>query len=281
MKHINLGQIKYDIQNGIFLDWKWHIIWFLICVFLSFNILHQALLYDYIAQPSQINWVSYILKIFLGKKELKQMPINTTFSAPKEWITVYLFYIVYICRYPKKDMEQRGYHTLLRVQSKISWWNAKCIWVILNTITFFGILIFTTILFGMVFQCDFSWEMAIHKDIWRIGIHEFSKGELFINGLLLPFLVAVSIGMLELLLTFIVSTIPAIAIVITYLIFSVYDCNAFLLGNYSMLLRNYLIIGKKGVFSIRGILLCALIIVISWIVGGYCFKKMDITLGRN
>ncbi len=262
------NQIRYEIKVGIFLNWKKYLfitgifILFACCLFFSID--------RNIAR--KLNVSDYLVKIFMGTSEWKFADKSNTFYLPKEWAVVEIMYFLFICTHLKQDHKLREEQVLLRSQSIVIWWIGKCAWLILTTFcyyfTFYSVFLFISIITGTGF------DGAVNiQNVWglqKISLN-FHEGFLFLY--VLPSMTALAIGFSQMLFSVIINQIAALCMSITYLITAVYISRPWLLGNYSMLLRNYQIMGHGGVHGRDGIIYSAVIIVFTIVAGCVYMKR--------
>jgi len=271
MKKCFRNQIKQDLKVGIGLEWKLYL-----CLFVVFVIL--GVLLSTGVENSQIGhltWIDYLVKIYEGGPELQKLDRRIAFYIPKEWLIVQFLFFVYICKYPRRDLEQRGIQIILRSQSKTGWWIGKCVWLLVNAVLYYVLLYLAMIVSSLVGGSGIRQDFMI-RDIWHIGLGSLQQTEGMITLLVMPCVCAIAIGMVQVLLSIVFSASIALCISIGYLVLSVAVENKWILGNYTMLTRNRQLDAVNGVSNWMGIVIAAGIVIFSIVAGTLFIKKKEL-----
>ncbi|MGN0291743.1 MAG: hypothetical protein ACI4C5_07410 [Lachnospiraceae bacterium] len=263
------NQIRYDMRVGILLEWK-----FYLCFFLVFLILGGSLfLTGKAEQIPCFNFMDYLVKIFEGIVEFQKMDRLSSFYIPKEWLLVQFPFLVYIAKYPKRDWEQRGVQMILRSQSKVCWWLSKCIWLLTSAVLYYAVFYLAIAIVSVLGGGSLSLRI---RDVWEYGIEELFLAEGLRILLLMPCLCSVAVGMLQMFVSFLISPIIALCISLAYFILSVAVEKSWILGNYTMLIRNRQIDTINGVKSETGILIAMIMIVFGIVSGMEYLKRKEL-----
>lgn len=245
------NQVRYDLRVG--LEWRFYLCFFLIFLFLGGSVLFAGRG----AGISELNFMDYLVKIFEGIEEFQRMDRISSFYIPKEWLIVQFPFFVYIAKYPKRDWDQRGAQTVLRSQSKVFWWLGKCVWLLASAVLYYIVFYLAIAMVAVSFGGSLDLQI---RDVWEIGLGELRGQEGIRTLLLMPCLCSIAVGMLQMFLSFVFSPIIALCISIAYLVLSVAVEKSWILGNYTMLIRNRRLDVMKGVENGTGILMSACII---------------------
>lgn len=261
------NQIKYEIKVGILLNWKRYL--FILGIFSLFACCLFFSMDRNIA--NHLNISDYLVRIFMGTSEWKFADRSNTFYLPKEWAVIEIMYFLFICIYSKQDYKLREEQVLLRSQNIVIWWIGKCIWLILTTLCYYFIFYGVFVLISIITGTGLNGAVNI-QNVWGLEKISLNFNEAFLVLYILPWMTSLAIGFFQMLFSMIINPIAAISMSITYLIAAVYVSKPWLLGNYSMILRDYQVIGQRGVNGRDG-LIYSFIIAISAIVAGCFYMK--------
>lgn len=245
------NQLKYDIRVG--LEWKFYLCLFLIFLFLGGSVCLAGREMGIM----ELGFMDYLVKIFEGIEEFQRMDRIASFYIPKEWLLAQFPFLLYIAKYPKRDWDQRGMQMVLRSQSRVLWWLSKCIWLMVSAMLYYVVFYFAIAVVTMVGGGNLNLQI---RDVWEIGFGGMSRQEEVRILLLMPWLCSIAIGILQMLLSFILSPVIALCISIAYLVLSVAVEKSWILGNYTMLIRSHEYDVMKGVRSGVGVVISVCII---------------------
>lgn len=270
MKKYFRNQIKQDLKIGIALEWKVYLCLFL--VFLAVGGLLSATAGN--NQMEHLTWIDYLVKIYEGGPEFQKLDRRISFHIPKEWLIVQFLFFISISKYPKRDLEQRGIQMILRSQNKKGWWMSKCIWLFVNAILYYGLFYLAIFVVSFVRGGGLTQKFVI-RDVWHIGLNSLSQTEGMLTLLIMPCICAVAIGMVQILLSLVLSAGIALCVSIGYLVLSVAVESKWILGNYTMLIRNRQLDPMHGVSNWMGIVISAGIMILSILAGTVFIKKKE------
>lgn len=218
-------------------------------------------------------WEDYLIKIFAGTQEIRQMERASSFYIPKEWLIVEFLFFILIAKYPKKDLEEQGIQVLLRTRSKGVWWLSKCIWLICSGVLYYGVFYLAMIVNAIVDNPMTGLHIKI-RDIWQIGLEGCSQMEVNMILFVMPLLCSLAIGMVQMLLSIAFSPVLALCVSIAYQVLAVAVQKSWILGNYTMLCRHEPIY-VNGVRDWKGILFSTGIFFIGIFLGMKHMKKKE------
>ena len=215
--------------------------------------------------------IDYLIYIFSGKEEITNLTVQDVFDIPIAWLFVHIYTLFCIGTYPKAEYVERGYQFLIRAGNKWCWWLSKCIYIFLSTILYYISILFSCLLFTTINRGSYT---VINREICMrilgVNLSEITDTKLFLCTVIMPILLFMALNFLCMLISFINNNILAVIAMMGYLSVSAYWCNAFLFGNYTMLLRAY-----KMQFG-NGITVSLLVIILSGALGYGYFKSLDI-----
>ena len=274
-----LKQLRYDFYAGTRSNRIWYIGFAVIILSILFMFKHKVDVANTYVTMTNPSFLDYVIEIMKGKKILQPnfIKLGESFSLPAEWVFMQFYLYLMLSIYPKKDFEVRGYQFFIRSQSIYEWWISKCIWVIVN------ILLYYAIFYGMVFICcmlqgniTLGPNIEITKVMFGIDVSNLNLAEIFVSTIGTPVLASIALGMIELGISFLFTPTIAVLIILIYLVMSVYYCNPYMIGNYTQVYRNALVVGSGGVGNVQGILICCFLILFNMIVGYIFLKHTDL-----
>lgn len=262
-------QIRYDIQTGILLAWKDYSLLILVVILIIFA-MYNKIYSNAIIQNRDIQWVDYLSGFFMGMKEFSSMDRNISFNIPIEWFLIQVGFYLTIAKYPLVDFKERGYQFLIRSGSKRNWWYSKCIWVCIHTLVYYGVIYLTTMIVSGITGKLYLWNV---QDIWGLQMNRFSPKQLILTIFIMPVLIAMASGMLEMVLSFIWNPLLAVISMLVVCVASAYWFNPLLPGNYIMLLRNKWLFSSYNISLSFGIIYSIVVGIISAVGGYYYFLR--------
>ncbi len=265
-------QLRYDIQTGTFLAWKeflFLIFVTLLIILTIYNNIHSKA----ILLGKEISWIDYLSGFFMGMKEYTADERNLSFNIPIPWLIIQIGYYLIIASYPRMDLKERGYQFIIRSGGKKIWWYSKCIWVCIHTIIYYVIVYATTLVAAIVTGDLHLWNT---KDVWGLGVYILTPGQLVLVLFIMPIIIAIALGILEMFLSFICNPLIALIVMLTICVASAYWYSPFLPGNYIMLIRNRWLFPQYHIRMICGIIYSVIIGTVSAVIGYYYFYRQDI-----
>lgn len=250
-----LKQIKYDIKSGILVNGNKFFVFTVVLLMFMINYYSNTIR---LAETSvKVNLSDYIIHAFSGMK-IETYGIENTFVIPGLWLVINFYILIMSSNYPYWDLRTRGYQVMLRQPSKNIWWTSKIIWIILNVLSYYLIIIGTSILATVMFGGNVDIEQ--------------------INPLIyvVPFIVDVLIVLIAIVISMVINPIAGVIISSAIMIVSAYIPSRYLMGNYSMYLRSSICDEFRGFdFETGGIVIIAAIIVLS-VIGKAVFSKKEV-----
>ncbi|SEW43032.1 hypothetical protein [[Clostridium] fimetarium] len=274
-------QILSDLRQGIIrYYYKYIIIFFVACTiaiqfFLKTNIYIKK--YNIADETSVIDCFIYMFK---GMKEYIPSTSNP-FNVPFDFLLFNLILGLLIGYYPHKDLHGMGLQMMIKSKQRIFWWSSKCIWNMATVISYYAAIYMGILIAGMLFKTQITGE--IHKELIHrmlgMEIVGYKQFEIIIFVGLLPIISSIAISMFQMFLSFLVHPIVSYIIIIILYIFSAFYMKWFLPGNFLMFYRNY-IVNPNGIHIFPSMMVNMIIILISFIVGYFYFRNVDI-LGKE
>lgn len=263
------NMIKYDIRFSFRKNRSKWFFALLIQLFLCFRIFQEI---DFRSCPSEL--LSALWPVMSGEREYL-LSQDSSFQLPAYWIFFHGYLYFLIGFYPVNELYLGNGQTLIRASSKNIWMVSKFVSVCLHIFLYYGCF-FTLLLVGN-WKCNGT-LLPENEIIGIIGVPIFyqSLNELFLAFLILPILVSITLGEIQVILSFFFNPVFAFMLVIAYLIASVFWTSPFFIGNFAMLYRQSWISNKPELSVRFGMILCIILIVISFIAGMVLFQKKEI-----
>lgn len=202
--------------------------------------------------------------------------INNPFKIPIIWLMIHALigYVIFI--YPTQDLHTHGIQILLRTKNRFMWWISKCIWNVCIILLCYIIAFLSACIFALMFgQFSFEPTLSVNNIINEMDLTNIISEQLFISIFLLPILTSITLGLFQMFLSFFLSPIISYIVIMCYLIASAYYYSPFLIGNFSMIIRNSLL-DPRCSSNLTGIYIDGILILFIILLGAFLFKKYDI-----
>lgn len=260
-----MGKIlKYDVKNGCLLQLKKYAAIALITIFscISFYVRYSK----YVGVP-EFTFGDYLFWNFRGMGLL----LNTNrFIVPNGfWLALNLFLTVIIGSYPTNELYGSGQQYIMRLKKRTSWWNSKCIWCFISVCLYYLTIIASIFIMSLII----GKTGELHSEVAELfGGTGYESLRLFLRDMAVMFVVSVALSYIQMAIALIFNPKLGYVFVAFILIAAVYSSGGFSLGSGLMMLR----LSNGDVNSNQYFLICALLILISYIVGIFGIKKKDI-----
>lgn len=267
---------KYDAINALNNALK-KIVPFILIVLIMCIYFHQ-MVREYIQLGNikeQEGFLNYVVYALSGMEEY-HVEEGVRFEIPYIWLTIN-FYIAYLIgNYIDSDMHGVGLQFLIRTKTKKCWLFGKTIYAMSS------VIILYTFMYGIFFSMSLVMGNGIGAsreiDIYLSGIdiQLFNSSKyLGVTIWVLPIVTSIVISLMQMMISILIKPICGYIIVAIYIISSAYWKSYFLIGNYSMLLRNEKLC-DKGINSYMALGLTVIIGVATLIVGNFILKRKEI-----
>ncbi len=275
--------LQYDFRQGILVHKKRCLWVMLLAVFLFLNFIlsvYQSF-YFFLDGFLQINSLHVSFgDVMLGTVGgiFPYIPGMQRFTVPAVWLCVYLLCFYFTLSYAHDDFSEGGVQVIIRAKSKLLWWLSKCLWNMLTVSLYF------LLLYGVLFllclatrkELSFSLNADIFKSLLGFRLPEISRssGQMFAALCILPWLTAVAVSLVQMVLTLLAKPVFAYIIIGIWLIAGVYYANELMLPNYALSVRN-ITIGVYGFRTGFGIFLCLLVSMLAVTAGAAVLCRRD------
>lgn len=260
--------VSYDIRSSFRknrLKWMIAMIILLFLCIRTFNAVSFVGTYDLLSE---------LWPVMSGAREYT-LSEDSSFMLPAYWFLFhgYLFFLIGF--YPANELYLGNGQPLVRTASRTKWIISKQVNLLVNIAAYYGCFL----IFMLIGNCIYSGEIIPKNEIiGYCGIPFFDKSnlELFTAFILLPMLMSVALGQIQILMSLFISPVISLMITVGYMVASVFWMNPLFIGNYSMLLRQDWISGKPDISVPVGVVICIILIFATSFAGIYMFQRKDI-----
>lgn len=216
----------------------------------------------------------YLIFMFRGIEVYVPSP-NDPFTVPIFWMILQVLVALLVSVYPTNDLRTYALNVFTRIGSRRVWWVAKIAWTVLTVCSFYLLCLVVVAVFSLL-AGDSSFLPVSAVGLYSSGIDALAMSPTELCGILLvPVFVSVALSVVQVSLSFIVKPALSFLFVMAYCVASAYLYSPFLLGDYSMILRNGLVM-SEGLSSVVMIVVSSVVTLVALGLGTLYFKKMDI-----
>ncbi len=264
--------VRYDFVNGTVKQYKKYLL--SLIFFLSLGILYRLSRLG----VEEVTYGNYILNVFVGIPEYIPSTLEH-FKLPIIWICFYLFSCFTVLYYPYNDISDLGKSVLINSGKRSYWFFSKCCWTVFSVLIYFLLFYFSQMIICLLFSDSFSPDIT-QQDAEYYFANSFNLTETYLTHIpvllyVLPFFVNIAICLFQLTMSLLVKPMYSYIVSSGVLVISVYYTNRFAIGNYAMILRSQEIM-QTDISADFGIIICAVISLISIIFGIIVFDRYDI-----
>ena len=271
--------LQYDLRRGVIRNWIF--LFVPVCVAIICISFRQSLLFwqTYGFQDVSASWALYVADFFKGLADVDR---ERGFQIPVLWMLGLLFPLFITLNYPFRDIKTIGVQLLLRSESRVGWWLAKCVWCLCCTVVYFLLTYGTVTVLCAVWDIPLTLEISGDSIIVLFAdtgmmpdVQEVSAGQVILTVLVLPFLTVTALNMLELLLSLIIRPVYSFLACVSLVAASAYAKSPILFPNYANIARSgaFFVTGMDGRL---GIAICLAVVVFSVAAGAAVFRRWDI-----
>lgn len=204
-------------------------------------------------------------------------------SIPYFWLAIFLLPLFAVLDYLHDDLTQFGLQVLTRTQNRFTWWLSKCIWNLSAGICCYALFLLTVLLYCLIMgiplslsnTADVTKALAGASSCYKCGFFsEFSASQI---GMLIfsPLAVICTLNMLQMILSLFCKPLFSFLITVGILLAGVMsDCGiAFSRGGMMLMSSITMTLGYDPASEL---ILCLILIMVSFAAGGLYFQKYDI-----
>lgn len=222
------------------------------------------------------SFMDYWIYFIQGGKAYKFSWYNT-FTLPVRWLCIQVFLLISLNNYAFNDMQNWGYQVLTRSKSRFNWWFGKELWCMVYTGIYYiiclGSVAAYTTLQGIPLQLRPTRQATLIFS--KMAFYTCGFKRLLCIVIVLPVLLSVFLGLLQMLLSMCIKPILSFLSVLFVLVVSVYRYMKILPGNWGMPYRIAPIKVKGMLVEVCLVLLVSGVILLV-AVGYEIFKRQDI-----
>ena len=276
MRFIKL--LRYDLEQGFRRAWIRLLIIALVsvtsCILLSSK---SGMYLEITGVEQKLTYMEYIFFLLGGNK--KYIPNNLEgFEIPITWFLLHIAVMYGTLHFSYRDMDSLGGTILARSEKRISWWFSKCIWNVSYSLCAYLVIYAVISLYCWAKGGSFSLDLSgiVVNDYMKSGgyMDRFPK-ELSIMTIVLPLLVSICSGLLQMLLTLFMKPMFSFGVMAILMLSASYLRKDILYGSYSIMIRSRYVV-EDGANSWVGLGMTMALIVVILVVGAVRFKKYDI-----
>jgi len=273
MIHHFISLLCHDISEGIIRKWKYFVVAAALFSFTAFVFsknVNSFFAYNHINSKAGV--LDFLINVFAGN-EPYDPEAHKGISLPMIWIVFHALLFSLVGFYIKDDLKKNAAPFILRVKSRWQWWTSKFVWCVLTVLIYYLLFFAVLCIFG---SFSFTAHEKVALDFFDLGISGVKNSDIFLASFILPMIISVSIAVLEAAVSLIIKPFYCFVFVVCYLAASAFHCNLFLLFNFAMLNRNNLFSSYDKITFYNGVLISAILIVLSYALGIFVIKKKDI-----
>lgn len=260
--------VSYDIQ---FSFRKNRIKWMIALIILLFLCVRT---FNAVSFTGTYDLLSELWPVMSGAREYI-LSEDSSFVLPAYWFLFhgYLFFLIGF--YPVNELYLGNGQPLVRTASRTKWIISKQINLFVNIVAYYAYFLIFMLIGNYIHGGEIIPENGI---IGYCGIQFFDKSnlEIFTAFIILPMLMSVALGQIQILLSLFINPVISLMITVGYMVASVFWMNSLFIGNYSMLLRQDWISGNPDISVPIGVVVCMILIFATSFAGIYMFQRKDI-----
>lgn len=275
--------IVCDLKNGIIHNRRYlfvPVLMFFECMY-SDNFLRMISVGREFGNPTIFDLFTIV---FRGCDPVSKLPKeNGLPNLPYFWIAVFIFAVFCGFDYMHDDLTQFGTQVITRCKRRHTWWNSKCIWCITSSLWFYLLTLLAINLYGALHGYEFVAEnnyiitntLAESSPIYKFSYAENISAFNRICFIIAPFMVICALNMLQMVICLFIKPIYSYIVPAVIIMFATYTDSPIVFTRCGMILynRDYY---ADGYSTHTGIVICLIIVLVSFIIGGVYFKKANI-----
>lgn len=270
-----------DIRTGIYQN-RWKYLWTIPLILIFFFNFREHVngFFDYGPHQFEPSFMDFCLYLFKGKVFTLPDP-HVKYEIPIMWLTTQMYALYIIGSYPSDDRTRLGQQYLLRCTHSTSWYLAKMIYGLVSI----GLFYLEILVIAFLVTVPISKEVfTAHPELVRmcsnIHLERHTALDLYRSVFVMPWLTAETMGQAYIFLQLLIRPAYAFLASLLYILCSDFYMSKFLIGNYSMIVRNvqentFDGMTMDSVDPAAGIGIELLCIAVFWAAGKLILKKYD------
>ena len=264
---------KFDITCFYKMDL---IKWFPVIILTLFSLQNfNTSCHFYLGNEVKMTLGDAVLHIFRGTGSLQLIKITQLNFV---WIFIFFYFGILICEKIKNKTSAYGIQTMIRYEHRYQWWNHQVLEIAKIAIIFYACIYSVSFIYCLVFgEISLVPTPAIQSTLHQIEIGFIELPPLYVQVILVPFGVLITLGSLILAITEWLSVIHALIVYIVLILLPIFYSGNLIFTKFLMLENNGLInTAVQSTFGFAHIFICGLCMLIGYYVGLKHFKNRDI-----
>ena len=278
-----IKQSSHDIYAGEYKNrYKYLIVLALLVVyFCNYKIQIHAM---YMNEPYTVpsSFMDMCIYLFKGKIYFTTNP-NMKYEIPYMWLSEQMITLYIVGSYASDERTRLGQQYLIRTSHTSSWLLGKVAYAVVSIVLYYCLLF----VFTFAVTVPFSHQVfTMHEDLIAMSsgifIANHTTLDMYRAVFVMPFLTSLVFGIAMVVLQLVVKPVYVYGIELVYVLASDYKLSYFLIGNYSMIVRNvqqnrqFIEEGITGFIDpAKGIVIELILIVVLCMAGNLVLKKYD------
>lgn len=203
---------------------------------------------------------------------------DNPYILPVVWMLIQVMISFLAGYYPMEDIHTYGQQVFMRSRKRSAWWNSKCIWLAATVTAAYLVVYAGFFLLAAMGGLRMKGGLSVSLNLFLQGtdLSGLAGGKMWQAIFLMPWLVSLSVGMLQLFLSFLIGPMLSFFAMMAYLFLPTYFDHPLLLGGYSMALKNRAIHYPAGYDPKTGMILAAGVLVLAWLGGLLYIQRFDV-----
>lgn len=269
--------LKRDLNLGLLKKWYRYIFIIVVVVVGSFRV--HDILTELEVNGMACDTVSFWDYLFSNMRGMSPyvFSVENDFSLPLLWFCVQIGFHYIIAYYPEQDLREHGKQVLINSKSRMGWWISKCFWCFVATIVYFVLILVSTAMSVLILEGTLSFDydgrasMLLMSNNFKYAFLD----DLILSSLVVPFFVTFALGLLQMVLSFIITPVISFATICAVYVVSAFYTSAWLPGSYTMLLRSSFL-DNEGLSPYSGLVIAGVIGIASVFIGYAYFENKDV-----
>lgn len=206
-----------------------------------------------------------------------QLSLTGSFTIPLMWFCTQIGFHYIIAYFPEQDLKEYGKQVLIQSKSRFGWWFGKCVWCFAAAAVYFLLLGISTAVTVLILEGDlsFAYNGSANRLIITTNFQYTFFTDLVLSAVVVPFFVTFALGLLQMLLSLIITPVVSFALICSLYVASAYYTSVWLPGSFTMLRRSTFLY-SEGLSPYSGLIIAGVIVIISVLAGQIYISNKDI-----
>lgn len=269
--------LKRDLRLGLAKQWYRYL--FIVIVGAAGVYEMYDLLGQYAAGGAVCEKAGFWEYLFFNVSGIKPYTLSMTgdFYIPMLWFCIQIGFHYVIAYYPEQDLREYGKQVLISSKSRAGWWFGKCIWCFAAAAVYFILLGISTAVSALILEGDLSfvYNGSANRMIMTTNFQYAFFQDLVLSAVVVPFFVTFALGLLQMLLSLIITPVISFALICSVYVVSAYYTSVWLPGSFTMLRRSSFLF-DEGLSPYSGLIVAGAVIIISVFAGQVYMSNKDV-----